>query len=406
MTDWRNVLRRVSCSIPWLALACIALEATGAQGATYYVSTSGSDSNPGTSSSPWRNPQKCARSPIKAGDTCIVRSGTYTDTDSNGAVVYINSNSAAGTSSQPITIKSEVRQGAVIAVPSTHSNNFGFYISRPYYIIEGFDITGGNKAGSGTHGIILYSAASGMIVRSNAIHHIGRAVCSNSGVFTGVLLGGTISNVVIEENRFYSIGRRQSGESGCSTTAKNLDHGIYMSGGSNTTMRRNVFYDVVRGYPIQLYGGTTSNINIYHNTFSGRNSTGIPEGQVMLASTIRGATIKNNISHNPATAMVTTHNLSASNVSVNYNVGTAKMKRVSSIAGVTFSNNAENITNPGFIDSSRYDFRLTSTSYALNRGTSSGVPVVPDGRPDASAYEYSVQNNISSPLTPTGVRTQ
>lgn len=82
-----------------------------------------------------------------------MRSGTYTDTDRNGVVVYVNSNSAAGTSSQPITIKSEVRQGAVIAVPSTHSNNFGFYISRPYYIIEGFDITGGNKAGAGLTGL-------------------------------------------------------------------------------------------------------------------------------------------------------------------------------------------------------------------------------------------------------------
>jgi len=406
MNDWRDVSHQIISLIYCVTLAFIVLESTGAQGATYYVATTGSDSNLGTSTKPWRNPQKCAGSPVRAGDTCVVRSGVYTDSDKNGVVVYVNSNSAAGTSSQPITIKSEVRQGAVITIPSTHSNNFGFYVSRPYYIIEGFDITGGNKAGSGTHGIILYSGASGMIVRSNSIHHIGRAVCSNSGVFTGVLLGGTISNVVIQENRFYSIGRRQSGESGCSTTAKNLDHGIYMSGGSNTTMRRNVFYDVVRGYPIQLYGGTTTNISIYHNTFSGRNSTGIPEGQIMLASTIRGATIKNNISHNPATAMLTTHNLSASNVSVNYNVSTAKMKRASSIAGVTFSNNFESITNPGFVNSSRYDFRLTSTSYALNRGTSSGVPVVPDGRPDASAYEYSVQNNISSPLTPTGVRTQ
>jgi len=406
MNDSRNISCRVAYSIPLLAIACIVLGAMEAQGATYYVATTGSDSNPGSSASPWRNPQKCAGSPVRAGDTCIVRSGTYTDSDRNGVVVYVNSNSAAGTSSQPITIKSEVRQGAVITVPSTHSNNFGFYVTKPYYIIDGFNISGGNKAGSGTHGIILYSGASGMIVRSNTIHHIGRAVCSNSGVFTGVLLGGTISNVVIEENRFYSIGRRQNGESGCSTTAFNLDHGIYMSGGSNTTMRRNVFYDIVRGYPIQLYGGTTANVSIYHNTFSGKNSTGIPEGQVMLASTIKGATIRNNASHNPATAMVATHNLSASNVTVSYNISTAKMKRVSSIAGVTFSNNFEYVTNPGFIDPSRYDFRLTSTSHALNRGSSSGVPLVPDGRPDISAYEYSLQNNIASPLTPTGVSAQ
>ncbi|MGS2642968.1 carbohydrate-binding protein [Streptosporangium sp. LJ11] len=51
--------------------------ATG--GATYHVSTSGSDSNPGTSSSPFRNLQRCA-AVMTAGDTCEIASGTYRET--------------------------------------------------------------------------------------------------------------------------------------------------------------------------------------------------------------------------------------------------------------------------------------------------------------------------------------
>ncbi|MDH4371474.1 MAG: hypothetical protein OEV99_16760, partial [Nitrospira sp.] len=52
------------------------LGAATTQGATYYVTTTGHDGNPGTSDHPWRNLQKCAASPIQAGDTCIVRQGT------------------------------------------------------------------------------------------------------------------------------------------------------------------------------------------------------------------------------------------------------------------------------------------------------------------------------------------
>jgi len=46
------------------------------QGKTYYVATTGSDSNPGTIAQPWRTIQKAANT-IVAGDTVYVRAGTY-----------------------------------------------------------------------------------------------------------------------------------------------------------------------------------------------------------------------------------------------------------------------------------------------------------------------------------------
>jgi hypothetical protein len=99
--------------------------------------------------------------------------------------------------------------------------------------------------------------------------------------------------------------------------------------------------------------------------------------------------------------MIRLYNLTASGVTVSYNL-CSKIIQYGSASGVTFSNNIEN-TNPAFIDKSRNDFRLTSSSPAINRGTTSGVPLVPDGLPDTSAYEYSQQNNTASPNTPTGL---
>lgn len=397
--------RTLSFCFSGVCTLLILLGTVTAQGATYYVATTGSDSNPGTSVSPWRNPQRCTTSPIRAGDTCIVRSGTYTDTDGNGAVVWVynKSTTSSGTASQPITIKSEKPLGAAIIAPSNR-NGFGFLIQRPYYNIDGFDISGANnnsRSAAGV-GISLTSTATGTKILSNAIHHIGRASCTNSSsAFAGVQLR-SVSGVVIEQNRIYSIGRRRNGESGCSTNTDNHDHGIYITGGANTTVRRNVIYDSNRGYPIHVYGGTTTNLNIYHNTLQGRSPTGKPIGQILLSSTIKTANIKNNTSSDAQYGMIYLYHLGASNVTVSYNLSSAST-RFGSASGITFSNNIEN-ANPAFINKSGNDFRLTSSSPVINRGTPSGVPPVRDGKPDDGAYEYAEQNNVSSPLTPTGLR--
>ncbi len=398
--------RRILLPMYALSILFVLAGANTVQGATYYVATTGSDANPGSSSYPWRNPQKCAGSPVKAGDTCIVRTGTYTDRSGKGVTVYISSNSAAGTASLPITIKSEKPLGAVISIPSTHSFNAAFYINRPYYIIQGFDITGGAKTGAQHYGIAFMSSGTGGIARSNTIHHIARTTCSNSGTNNGLLVS-TTSSVLVERNRIYSIGRRRTGESGCSTTMYQHDHGIYIVGASNLTVRRNVFYDTNRGFPINVYGGTTRTLSIYHNTLSGKSPTGKPLGQIMLSSAISGATIRNNISSDAENGMIIMWSLSPSNVTVSHNLSNTRVRTGSSVpSGVTFSNNFEQNTNLGFISKSTNDFRLSSTSYAINRGTTSGVPVVPDGSPDISAYEYSLQNTVSSPLTPTGLKAQ
>lgn len=312
------------------------LEAVTAQSAIYYVATTGNDSNSGTSSSPWRNPQKCAHSPIRAGDTCIVRAGTYTDTNGDGVVVFVHDRTStpSGTASAPITIKSEKPLGAAIVLPSNRSFAIGFQIYKPYYVIEGFDISGGNSnhSSAGSVGIQFRGAATGGVARSNAIHHIGRSSCTNStNGFAGVVV--RTGSILVERNRIYSIGRRRNGESGCSTNITSHDHGIYVGSASNTTIRRNVMYDTNRGYPIHVYGGTTTNLTIHHNTMSGKSPTGRPAAQILLASTINTANIRNNTSNDPGRGMLHLSSLRASKVSITYNMSTSGMIASSSVSG-------------------------------------------------------------------------
>jgi hypothetical protein len=80
-----------------LILFLFASISLGAQtGATYYVSTSGSDNNPGTLAAPWLTIQKAANT-ATAGATVYVFGGVYTE-----IVSFPNS----GTAKAPITFQS------------------------------------------------------------------------------------------------------------------------------------------------------------------------------------------------------------------------------------------------------------------------------------------------------------
>ena len=60
-----------------LLLIRIILFAGTANANTYYISTSGSDSNPGTISQPFRTLQKISSLTLSPGDVVYIRAGTY-----------------------------------------------------------------------------------------------------------------------------------------------------------------------------------------------------------------------------------------------------------------------------------------------------------------------------------------
>src|SRR5205809_7911903 len=93
----------------------------GGEGGTniYYVSIQGSDSNPGTSTLPWRTIQKAANT-LKPGETGIVSAGKYSER------VQVTK---SGTANALITIQG---QGAVLMQ--------GFNVSASYVQIDGFEI--------------------------------------------------------------------------------------------------------------------------------------------------------------------------------------------------------------------------------------------------------------------------
>ena len=398
---------------------CLLVCASPALATTYYVATTGSDSNNGTAvGTPFLTIQKCIDT-VSAGDTCTVADGTYTDNDGNGIVGYIRATNAHGTAGSPITLKSTNPNGAIVTIPSLNALNAGFYLTRNYWIIEGFAITGGASTGTSAshHGIAVYSGSTGAVIRKNKIHNVARTVCSSSSLgFTGIYVDNATS-LTIEDNLIHTIGRLRgssgNSESGCTLTAGNggldqNDHGLYIKTTTSLIIRRNLIYDANRGFAVQFYGGTTTSATMVHNTLAADSPTGLPDGQVMLASAWAGASsIKNNIFYDPESAPFTTYNISgAGTISIDYNLtdnADANLFHTAVPSQATVGANNLVNTSPGFVNVActqadggceAVNFNLAAGSAAIDAGTS--VCTTSNGSAcDIGAYETIIHSTCS-----------
>lgn len=139
-----------------------------------YVAATGSDSNPGTSSSPLKTIAKAAEL-AKPGTTVHVAPGVYP-----GGFKTTRS----GTASQRVRYVSERKWGARIVPPPASTSDIAWDNRGSYIEIDGFEIeaASGPRKGGTPWRIGIYNGGSYNVIRNNHIHHIGRrAECTSSG---------------------------------------------------------------------------------------------------------------------------------------------------------------------------------------------------------------------------------
>lgn len=115
-------------------------------GATYYVATNGSDSNPGTLSQPWLTIQK-GFSSISPGDILYIRGGTYTPsgTASGGVMAGAIASGKQGTATDMYNVFAYPGEVPVLDcrnITNTSYPRAGIcLVNSDYWYIRGIEIT-------------------------------------------------------------------------------------------------------------------------------------------------------------------------------------------------------------------------------------------------------------------------
>ncbi len=391
----------------------------GAAATTYYVSTSGNDSNAGTQSAPFRTLNKGV-SVLKPGDTLRVVAGTYAET-------LLNSIPSGTSWSAPVTVIADDPSNRPIIRPNgsggegvvTFEGNL-HYIELNGFVIDAVNVStnavkisysGGNTADhirlkncevknvltglnqgiligpgqTGTDGgfneVIacdihnngindnlsqgIYVDTPNNLIDGNTIHD---NVNNGITVYNGYA-GQAAGNNVIRNNRVYNNG----------TGAMGFGTGITVGCGDNNLVYNNLVYGNnaagAGGIYVSSFGAPTSptNTKIYNNTVYANAGQG-----VLVAGDSSSAAVRNNILYSNGTDYVD----SGSGTAADHN-----------LVGI----------NPGFTNASSGDFSLQSTSSAIDAGvTLTVVPTDIKGttRPQGAACDIGAYERATTAGTP------
>ena len=359
--------------------------ATSVPASTYnlYVATTGSDSNAGSLSAPFRTIQRAANM-AKPSTTVHVAAGTYRENISTRT---------HGTASARIRYVSDTKWGAKIIGSGTE----GMWTNNANYTdIVGFDITG-----SGRLGILNWASYASMT--GNYVHNLAvSGGCTGDG-------GAGIMNANYSGSDDDIIGNvvHDIGVPG----ACNGVHGIY-----HANLRGRVMNNIVyraSSYGIHLWHAA-NNVMVANNTVFRNGGSGMGGGIVTGSGDSPGGVVLNNtkvinniVYDNPRASIeqfcysgqscIGSSNTTANNLV--YGNGSGINLRVGSATGTISA-------NPLFVNyqaNGSGNYRLQSTSPALDKGVATSAPTydIDDvARPQGAALDIGAYELIAAPPAP------
>jgi hypothetical protein len=413
---------------------------------TYYVSPDGSDTAAGTEAAPFRTIQKAA-SLVDAGDTVVVRAGTYAGFQLGWGFPQ------SGTATRPITFKAD--PGAVIEGRNDDTPDGINLEGSSYVVIDGFAVD--NASGNIDRACIRTVSGRNVTVRNNDV-----SGCGTWGIFTshsdyvriednktsfnnsepsdnhGIYVSNATVNPVIVGNEIqgnrgaglHMNGDLSQGGNGLITGARIERNVIYGNGekGGSAINCDGVQESLIRNN--LLYGNHASGISLYRiDAAGGARNNVVVNNTIRMASDGRWAVnIKNRSTGNTVANNILLHdgqrgaiNIVPDSLSGFVSDHNAVTNRFSKDDGESFLTLAQwrNATNQDgnsfvsepavlFVDAAANDYHLSATSPAIDVGSSLGAPNVDlegNGRPfgsthDIGAYEFGSASPPAPDATP------
>jgi methionine-rich copper-binding protein CopC len=406
---------------------------------TYYVSTTGSDSNNGSASSPFATLQHAANS-VVAGDTVDVASGTYTGFSMGWEVTQ-----TGGTATAPITWNAS--PGAVIDASNPDTADAIDLEGVSYVNIKGFTVN--NTTGSITRAGIRAVGDTNVLIENNTVENCAQweifsgfannldiidNVASGATVQHGIYVSNTCSNPQIIGNTVFGNkecgielnGDASDGGIGIITNALVEDNVIYNNGAAggsaincdgvqNSLIANNLLYGNQAG-GIALFqidgGGPSINDTVVNNTIvspsNGRYDLNIQN--------VSGISVYNNIFYNsnPAAGSIEIPSGSLAGFASDYNVVVNSLSNnVGSSNGtlaqwqsLTGQDLHSIVATPSqlFVNSAANNYQELSTSPSIGAGTSTDSPstdILGAPRPSVQGYDIGAYESEPAPSVTT-----
>ena len=280
--------------------------------ASYFVSTTGSDSNPGTELSPWRNPWIIATKTFAPGDTIFMRGGTYVIqtqawSSHNKPTVHIRQ---SGTAANGITVRNYVSESPILNGSSNGSNailGVSEDFTSNYVTFDGLEVTNstGNLMG-------LRGGSNNLTVQNCTIHGAALAAADN----VSAIRIEPATTVLIKNCSLYDVhNSADDANATCITiyastgvTIENCEFsdapaGLHMKTAtgnvSDITLRNSYIHDLTSyGVGVSFAPGDLINaVKVYQNIFSTTGS-GLKQDSGGDSGQVNNMEVYNNVFHN------------------------------------------------------------------------------------------------------------
>jgi hypothetical protein len=347
-------------------------------GQTFYVSTTGSDTNPGTLTSPWRTIQK-ALSTLSSGQIALVRAGTYSQS------LVMN---RAGSATNPITVRNYPGERPVVHPGGSGSMDYPLRITAgaAYFRFAGFVVEGGPLHTT----MNIWISDGQRQSEPPPTHHIEISGCEiRSGMGTGVLVSPNTDSVQLIGNSVHDSG-----------DGSQQHQGLYFQG-QNGLIANNLVYHQLNGFGIQVRGNypdpdTTveipaRNVIVTANTVVDNSLSGIMvENNATLTTVINNVTASNGSygvrGYNNGSGQILPGNVAYSNVAFGNRSG-----QYGNSSGNIIDFSLGNLTgDPLFVDGPAHNYHVRTGSPAIDAGRAAYSPLTDFdgvGRPQAAAAD-------------------